>query len=266
MTNYPTSLKLLLGLSEKNKIGNLYIMKCWGDFQNPEVLAPVLWSFQRKLAGLSTTQAQGALEHFDQMIFSPATEDGYTLKELENFFQFLTWKTVQLSRKWIFFFEAEKLGARATNKILKSLEEAQNTTILLFTSLPEKLLPTVRSRAVQLNLFPLRQNEIGNKGLAPQLLELWPKAMEGKLDLKELSNLIYERPSLEKELLLLAANSLLDKSGQAFFHRRLVAFGHLLSWWNEVTPYRHPLLERLNSLFNLLTCPPEEIPLSGRQI
>ncbi len=58
-------------------------------------------------------------------------------------------------RKFIIIFNAEDMTISAANAFLKTLEEPkENVTIILCTSKPEKILPTIISRCQQIN-FPL---------------------------------------------------------------------------------------------------------------
>jgi DNA polymerase III subunit delta' len=57
--------------------------------------------------------------------------------------------------------EADRLREEAANSLLKTLEEPPTTsTIILLTSRPERLLPTIRSRAQRLNFTPLSLPDI----------------------------------------------------------------------------------------------------------
>ena len=70
--------------------------------------------------------------------------------------------------------DAERLREEAANSLLKTLEEPPATsTIILITSRPDSLLPTIRSRAQRLNFTPLA---------LPEMLDLlathYPRPME----------------------------------------------------------------------------------------
>jgi DNA polymerase-3 subunit delta' len=57
--------------------------------------------------------------------------------------------------------EADRLREEAANSLLKTLEEPPTTsTIILLTSRPDALLPTIRSRAQKLNFAPLSTAEM----------------------------------------------------------------------------------------------------------
>ena len=65
------------------------------------------------------------------------------------------------SRKIYLIPEAEKMNEQAQNALLKTIEEPpEYALILLLSSSPESLLPTIRSRCVELNLHPLPDRDI----------------------------------------------------------------------------------------------------------
>ncbi|MCR5116833.1 MAG: DNA polymerase III subunit delta [Lachnospiraceae bacterium] len=64
-------------------------------------------------------------------------------------------------RKIYIMNEAEKMNPQAQNALLKTLEEPpEYTVIILLTSNLEELLPTIRSRAVVLNMRPVKDKEV----------------------------------------------------------------------------------------------------------
>ena len=57
--------------------------------------------------------------------------------------------------------EAQKMTLEAQNCFLKTLEEPKgNSIIILISSLPEILLPTIRSRCQEIKFFPLKRQEM----------------------------------------------------------------------------------------------------------
>lgn len=79
--------------------------------------------------------------------------------------------------------DAERLRDEAANSLLKTLEEPPPTsTIILISSRPDALLPTIRSRAQRLNFAPLATPE-----LVAFLTAHYPRPMEDNLLLARLS-------------------------------------------------------------------------------
>ena len=65
------------------------------------------------------------------------------------------------SRKIYIIPDAEKMNEQAQNALLKTIEEPpEYVLLLLLCSSPQSLLPTIRSRCVELNLHPLPDREI----------------------------------------------------------------------------------------------------------
>jgi DNA polymerase-3 subunit delta' len=61
----------------------------------------------------------------------------------------------------VIFDEADRMSEEAMNALLKTLEEPPpRTVLLLVSSVPERLLPTVRSRCQRVLFFPLSDGEI----------------------------------------------------------------------------------------------------------
>ncbi len=65
--------------------------------------------------------------------------------------------------KVFLFHDVDRMQPAAANAILKTLEEpALDTTIILITERVQDLLPTIRSRCVELHLSPLSQQDVEN--------------------------------------------------------------------------------------------------------
>jgi DNA polymerase-3 subunit delta' len=74
--------------------------------------------------------------------------------------------------------EAERMLAPSSNALLKTLEEPpKNTHFILISHEPEKLLPTLVSRLIEVRFFPLPQEEKRDPRLALSVKELF---QEGK--------------------------------------------------------------------------------------
>lgn len=67
-------------------------------------------------------------------------------------------------RRFVIILNANEMNQEASNAFLKTLEEPhENITIILITSMPESLLPTILSRCQQINFSPLGDNYIIRK-------------------------------------------------------------------------------------------------------
>lgn len=68
----------------------------------------------------------------------------------------LSLKALEARRKFALIFAADAMNVQAQNALLKTLEEPPDaTTIILVSSAPNALLPTIRSRALKLTFAPL---------------------------------------------------------------------------------------------------------------
>ncbi len=66
-------------------------------------------------------------------------------------------------RRFVIIFSADKMNTEAANAFLKTLEEPHdNVTIILVSSRPESLLPTILSRCQKLKFEPLSESKIAN--------------------------------------------------------------------------------------------------------
>ena len=92
----------------------------------------------------------------------------YNLKSpgLEEFFKTFHYHPLQLSKRFIFIHNSDKLGPIVCNKLLKLLEDAPDyLSIFFLCPLNKKLLPTVESRALKFylpRLTPLGAIQVGN--------------------------------------------------------------------------------------------------------
>jgi len=91
-------------------------------------------------------------------------------------------------RKKVFVLDqVELMNQAAANCLLKTLEEPpEDTLLVLVTSLPENLLPTVRSRCQRVDFAQLPRGKVlewlvGNGGLSPQVASLLAFLTEGSL-------------------------------------------------------------------------------------
>ncbi len=68
----------------------------------------------------------------------------------------LSFKALEARRKFAVIADADAMNVQAQNALLKTLEEPpEATTIILVSSAPQSLLPTIRSRCLKLSFAPL---------------------------------------------------------------------------------------------------------------
>lgn len=138
----PVQTALLKKLSE-NELASLYLLT-----YNSETTDPVSWAtqFQKEMTPLS--------DHPDILRMNKgAKENEYKVDSgaIKEFLAFISTRPLQLSRKFIFLFDAQDLSIIVSNKLLKVFEElGQQYCLILFAPRNAPLLETVLSRAVKL--------------------------------------------------------------------------------------------------------------------
>ncbi len=93
-------------------------------------------------------------DHQD-ILFIETEEKKYTLKnnEFRDFFSFLGTRPIELTRKFIIIKDAHKISDTIANKLLKTLEEPEvEASIFLINSAKQEIMPTISSRAINLNI------------------------------------------------------------------------------------------------------------------
>lgn len=73
--------------------------------------------------------------------------------EVVQWQQQLDYRAMELKYKWVVWHECEKITTALANKLLKTLEEPPEKTVILFTTTEKApLLPTIESRAIKIRL------------------------------------------------------------------------------------------------------------------
>lgn len=83
----------------------------------------------------------------------------------------IDYRPMELRYKWIIWHEAEKINTALANRLLKTLEEPPEKTIILFTTTEKApLLPTIESRAIKIRLPKSNFHDLGDKPQASESL------------------------------------------------------------------------------------------------
>jgi DNA polymerase III subunit delta' len=78
--------------------------------------------------------------------------------------------------------DADQMNIKAANAFLKTLEEPpEDTIIILTTSKPNSLLPTIISRCQQIQFYPVSKNKIEKKLLSYETLEIFEAKMLARI-------------------------------------------------------------------------------------
>jgi len=154
--------------------------------------------------------------HPDVCVITPDTEKAIPtigIGEVRTLRAFLSLRSLG-ERKFLIIDDVHLMTNQAANALLKSLEEPPpGTVIFLITSQSGALLPTIRSRALELHFAPVADDAIVN----------WLEKEHG-LDAKtakSVTDMAYGRPGLAKRLSE-------DTEAQASLHRRESAVAQLL--------------------------------------
>ena len=81
------------------------------------------------------------------------------LEQIREVTRFLGNSPLESNLSVVLIEEVETMAEAAANALLKTLEEPSNGVIILITSRPEKLLPTINSRCQRIPFYPLNQND-----------------------------------------------------------------------------------------------------------
>jgi len=154
-------LKLLTRIRETEKFASAYI------FSGPEGVGKRLTAIAFAKSLLCMAKNKDSCEtcpaciqvergnHPDLILVKP--EKGViTVDSIRNLKRTLSWKSFAGGKKICIVDEADQMNIHAANAFLKTLEEpAPETIIILITSKPYRLLPTIISRCQQIKFQPL---------------------------------------------------------------------------------------------------------------
>jgi len=208
-----TAIGLLSAAIKKNRISPAYL------FTGPQGVGQCL-AAQRFLEGLITGGSHGVkersrlekLNHPDLIWIEPtylhqgnlipkslAKKEGIKkrnppqirLEQIRTIQRFLGKQPIETNLGMVVIEAAEKMNEAASNALLKTLEEPENGLLILISSRPEKLLPTIRSRCQKIPFHRLNLNNL--------------KKVLSKIKFDETNNFSFE--STSKELISLSNGS-----------------------------------------------------------
>ncbi len=101
-------------------------------------------------------------QHPNARIFDAALKDNLNVETIREQLHQFTWRPLERQRRrWLVILNAESAHEAVSNTLLKTIEEpAENLHIILTSSFPERLLSTIRSRAVAYQWHPVPQQTI----------------------------------------------------------------------------------------------------------
>ncbi len=94
---------------------------------------------------------------------SSESQESIQIKQIRRIQEFISYRPYMGSFKVVIINNADKMNRNSQNCLLKTLEEPKgNTIIILISSYPEMLLPTISSRCELMKFFYVKKEEIKN--------------------------------------------------------------------------------------------------------
>lgn len=273
---------ILLNKWNNKTIGHFYILRAPNTSRSPrEFLNQWMSVLLKEILGLKKETDITQIAHPDLLIVEKSTENkkgqyswSKEHSDFKSFLPFMDYKRSTLDRKIVVITDGHLLTENICNKILKSLEEAFETTIFLLMPNPKALLGTIESRAITLNLRSLENSnqppffehlegikEWLEKDIAQRSIEELKKAslieftqslfkfLKGERREASILTFIKEHPEAEAEFL----DILLDfERFRERDHEKKEGILKMLKWFSESKSYNNPQNERYYQLLKAL--------------
>lgn len=169
--------QILINKYRNNTIGHFYILKANPAIENPMTfLDEWITNFLNKAIPQTSLDQIKKMNHPD-ILFVRSKEDktNFNLEDFDDFFDFIKFKTFNLNKRFIIIYDAHKLTAIISNKLLVTLEAPPEDTVIFFLNpFNATLLPTIQSRAITFTTSP--------KNLKPDLNNYFEKAQDIPFD------------------------------------------------------------------------------------
>jgi DNA polymerase III delta prime subunit len=172
-----------------------FLLQCHS--QTPQLEQVLTWAKDRpELQSLSflTPSADSAVENSPDFHRVNSPEENLSIELVRDMIGQLSMKPYQEERSVFVIFNIDQASVPAQNALLKSLEEPPlHAVIILTTSEPYGVLPTIRSRCVEINLVRETTQTQTNDDVA-ELKEVWGRiASANSHELFEISEKYKER-------------------------------------------------------------------------
>ncbi len=158
--------KLLLHAFSNNKLAHAYLFSGFdGIGKRLMALALARLIFCDESNGCGECNACRRINHNNHPDLHIIETDGQFIKieQIRDLQRALAFHPLEAKRHIVLIDAAERLHPNAANALLKTLEEpTHDTIIILLSSQPQSLIPTVRSRCQHLPFSRLRQADIDN--------------------------------------------------------------------------------------------------------
>lgn len=163
---------LLFRRFKKKRLAHFYIVNAPSSIERPEdflknwvngLLTQVLMDSRN----FSEHDAERVLElgHSDILVIEKETpETGYKVEDFNEFIRFQNFNNFELPHRFVVIHNAHNISEIISNKLLKTLEEPQDGTTILFLNPTNKhFIQTIESRAITLSLFTNEKRIVASK-------------------------------------------------------------------------------------------------------
>lgn len=182
---------------ENNRLSHAYL------FSGPDSLGKktIALDFVKLILGKEHKELVEKKKHPD-LLFIKSEKKEIQISQIRELQVFLSYKSYYGSFKVVIIDEAEKMNQEAQSCFLKTLEEPKGKTLLiLISSHPELLLPTIYSRCQIIKFFPVRAKEIKDyllgQGVPEKKAETLSRISQGRPG--EAINFLLNPQKLEQE-------------------------------------------------------------------
>jgi hypothetical protein len=239
---------VLIRLAGKNKLGHFYILNGRGQQGDQQVqwlehFIRQYWLQIEKRKHIPQDLRSDA----DLLWLHPWDEEkedhrDYQVEDLLPLMKFMGFRGLQSKRRFVVMEDAHRIGNIVANRLLKTLEEPDNEVTFFWTN-PQgtKLLPTISSRAQELNL------SFAGKEVATALIEEYrQKITNGDYPLALfLEEAKKEAPQLLDELLSFE----ISHDGPALLKQELLT---MTREWKKAQTFNQPSAPRLQWIYTYL--------------
>lgn len=145
--------RIIIKKYRNRQLGHFYIIKSNPNVANPPAFLKDWINSLLEEICLPPDTTSPATNPDILSIEPDSSASQYQVAEFSDFFDFVNYRPLKLSRKMVIIHDAHKIGPVIANKLLKTLESPANpTTVFLINPFNSNLLPTINSRAISLTV------------------------------------------------------------------------------------------------------------------
>ncbi len=142
----------LLTSAQSQRLGHFYILQARGLEAASLKLETLEFVREYWLKMEGKKSPSDILNHPDLLVIQPLDEENeprdYLVEDLKPLVQFLSYRPIQVKRRFVIMTDVHALGTTVANRLLKTLEEPEGEVSFIWINhTGAKLLPTLESRA-----------------------------------------------------------------------------------------------------------------------